>query len=257
MSELASALYKARTAGGVVSMSDYAAPRDEEEAYALQSEVTALFAPDTVGWKLGATNANTLKLLGFEQPFVGALLATHCHANGAEVAIFPDHAPALETEFMVTLGADLPARANPYTNAEILAAIEHVCPAFEIVGCRVQGGLTEAGLMLIADGAVNLAVVQGKGVADWRKADLSDHSLHVEVDGVEAATGSSNLLLWGDPFGAVAFLAAHPFTGSRGLRCGDCIITGTCGGLIPLQPGAHAEADFGTLGSVALSVRAA
>jgi len=257
MNDLASALYKTRSEGGLVNMKDYSPPRNEEQAYALQSQVTDLFQSETIGWKLGATNANTLELLGFEQPFGGQLLKTHCFSNGAEVAIFPEHAPALETEFMVKLSKDLPPRDEAYTNEEVAAAIEYVCAAFEIVGCRVVGGLGEAGLMLIADGAVNLAVVQGEIVDDWRKADLSDHPLRVTIDGVEAATGSSNLLLWGNPLGAVAFLAAQPCVGARGLLRGDRIITGTCGGLIPIQPGSRAEADFGLLGSVALSVHAA
>ena len=35
---------------------------------------------------------------------------------------------------------------------------------------------------------------------------------------------------------------------------GDYIMTGTCGGLIPLRSGDRAEADFGILGSVNLTV---
>ena len=157
---------------------------------------------------------------------------------------------------MVTLGADLPARDEPYSSDEVLAAVTQVSPAFEIVGCRIEGGLTRAGLMVIADCAVNLAMVAGESTAGWRDADLSNHSLRVEIDGTEAATGSSNLLLWGDPLSAIAYLAAHPFTRARGLRAGDRIITGTCGGLLPLQPGARATADFGVLGKVACSIAA-
>ncbi len=257
MSDLAGALHRARTEGGLVNMGQYAPPANLDEAYILQSKVTDFFESETIGWKLGATNVNTLKLLGFDEPFMGPLLATHWYENGAEVAIYPEHSPSLETEFLVKLGANLPARKGAYTNDEVEAAIEYVCPAFEIVGCRVEGGFSEAGLMLIPDGAANLAVVQGEVVGDWRKTDLSSHSLRVEVNGAEAATGSSELLLWGNPLGAVAWLAGHPRLSARGLHRGDRIMTGTCGGLIPLQPGANAEADFGVLGSVRLTVRVA
>ncbi|MDH3712807.1 MAG: hypothetical protein OET44_03040 [Gammaproteobacteria bacterium] len=257
MSDLANALYRTRTEGGLIDMREYTPPLDEDEAYSLQSQVAALFQSETVGWKLGATNANTLQLLGFAEPFISPLLATHCYGNGAQVPIFADHSPALETEFLVKLAADLPTRDETYTHGEITAAIEYVCPAFEIVACRVAGGLSEAGLMLIADGAVNHSMVHGEVVENWRQADLSNHSLHIEIDGVEAATGSSNLLLWGNPLGAVAWLAAHPYLGARGLRRGDHIITGTCGGLIPIEPGSSAKADFGALGTVTISVCAA
>ena len=255
MTSLASALHRARAVGGLVNASEYATPANHEEAYIVQSQVADLFESQIVGWKLGATNVNTLELLGFEEPFVGPLLAAHWYANGAEVTVHPEHSPSLETEFLVRLGTDLPSREEAYGLDEVVAAIEYVCPAFEVVGCRVEGGFGAAGIMLIPDGAANLAVVHGEVVADWRKADLSGQSLRVEVDAVEAATGSSDLLLWGNPIGAVAWLAGHPALGDRGLRRGDFIMTGTCGGLIPLAPGARAEADFGVLGTVRLTVR--
>jgi 2-keto-4-pentenoate hydratase len=254
MNDLASALHSARVHGGLVAVGEHVQPTNLEEAYALQSEVIALFASETIGWKLGATNVKTLELLGFEEPFFGPLLASHWYPNGSEVPIHAEHSPSLETEFLVKLARDLPGRPEAYTLDEVTAAIEYVCPAFELVGCRVEGGFGAAGLMLIPDGTANLAVVHGDPVAKWDQADLSDHPLRVEVNGVEAASGSSNLLLWGNPLGAVAWLASHPNLRDCGLRQGDYIMTGTCGGLIPVKTGDRAEADFGMLGKVALSV---
>lgn len=253
-SRLARALWSARTDGGRVGVEDAERPRDEAAAYAVQAEITGLFESPQIGWKLGATNQKTLDLLGFERPFAGPLLARHLLENGAVVRVHPEHAPSLETEFMVVLGADLAPRATAYSEDEVIAAVDSVRPAFEVVGCRVEDGFAAAGLLLVADGAANLAVVEGTGGDAWRDADLSDHPLRVEVNGVEAATGSSNLLMWGNPFGAVAYLAAHPLTAERGLRAGDRIMTGTCGGLIPLTSGDRATADFGALGTVALSI---
>jgi 2-keto-4-pentenoate hydratase len=253
-SDLATALWKARTEGGVVTVDEGQRPADDADAYALQDEVTALFDSEIVGWKLGATNEKTLQLLGFDRPFVGPLLAANFHDMNDALVVYPEHGPSLETEFLVVLGSDLPARAEPYTDDEVMAAVDDVRPAFEVVGCRVDEGFTAAGLLLIADGAANVAVFPGEPSADWRKADLSDHPLRVEVNGVEVAAGSSNLLMWGNPFGAVSYLASHPQVAARGLRRGDRIMTGTCGGLLPLNPGDQAAADFGVLGSVRLEV---
>jgi len=135
--------------------------------------------------------------------------------------------------------------------------VDYVCPAFEIVGCRVDVAFASGGLFLIADGAANVAVIPGEPTADWRKADLSDHPLRVAVNGAEVATGSSNLLMWGNPYAAVAYLASHPQMAEQGLRAGDRIMTGTCGGLIPVEPGDEATADFGVLGSVHLRLASA
>ncbi|MEE9267288.1 MAG: fumarylacetoacetate hydrolase family protein [Gammaproteobacteria bacterium] len=253
-SQLARALWEARIQGGVIAVDGDQRPANDTEAYAVQSEVTALFDSEQVGWKLGATNAKTLELLGFERPFVGPLLAMHFHHMNDDLAVYPEHGPALETEFLVALTSDLPPRKEPYSDDEVMAAVDYVCPSFEVIGCRLDCGLTSAGPLLIADGAANMAVIQGKPVADWRKADLSDQPLTVTVNGSEVATGSSNLLMWGNPFGAVSHLASHPQVAERGLRAGDRIMTGTCGGVLPLKSGDQASADFGVLGTVRLTV---
>jgi len=253
-SRLSKALWSARTEGGRVAVEDVERPQDEAGAYAVQAEVSALFESPQVGWKLGATNQKTLDLLGFERPFAGPLLAAHVCPSESVVEVYPEHGPSLETEFMVLMGSDLPPRAAAYSDDEVAAAVASVYPAFEVVGCRVEDGFARAGLLLIADGAANLSVVEGVSGDAWRSADLSQHPLRVEVNGAEAATGSSNLLMWGSPLGAVAYLAAHPLTAQRGLRAGDRIMTGTCGGLIPIAPGDRASADFGALGSVALGI---
>jgi 2-keto-4-pentenoate hydratase len=252
--DLARALWKARTEGGLVTVAQAERPPAAIQAYAVQEAVSALFDSPAVGWKLGATNQKTLALLGFDVPFVGPLLSTHMHDSGAPLAVYPEHGPSLETEFLVTLARDLPPRDHPYSDAEVMAAVDNVCPAFEVVGCRVDDGFAAAGLLLIADGAANVAVIPGAPSAAWREADLSNHALRVEINGAEAASGASSLLMWGNPFGAVGYLANHPQTRARGLRAGDRIMTGTCGGLLPLASGDEAHADFGALGSVRLEV---
>lgn len=253
-SDLATALWRARTQGGVVAVGEADRPASEEDAYALQAEVAGLFDSEIAGWKLGATNEKAMEVMGFRQPFAGPLLAVHFHPMDVPLPVHVEHGPRLETEFLVALSADLPPREAPYSDEEVMAAVAYVCPAFEVVGCRSEDDLTAAGLLLIGDGAANVAVVPGEPTPDWRDADLSDHPLRVTINGAEVATGSSNLLLWGNPYGAVAYLARHALLAQRGLRAGERIMTGTCGGLLPLAPGDQAAADFGVLGSVRLTV---
>lgn len=253
-SDLATALWKARTDGGVIAVDGADRPANEEEAYALQAEVAALFDSEIVGWKLGATNEKALNLMGFERPFAGPLLKTHFHDTGDPLPLHAEHGPRLETEFLVALAADLPPRDTPYTDDEIKAAVEYVGPAFEVVGCRSDEDLTEAGLLLIGDGAANVTVIPGEPTAGWRDADLSNHRLSVTINGAEAATGASDLLMWGNPCAAVAYLLQHPLVAERGLRAGECVMTGTCGGLLPIAAGDEASADFGVLGKVRLTI---
>jgi 2-keto-4-pentenoate hydratase len=247
---LAEALWKARLDGRVVAVEAAETPRDVAAAYVVQAAITRLAGLAQVGWKLGATTRAAQELLGVDQPFLGPLFAPHCHADSAEVVLPVAHAPGLESEFLVGLGADLPARAEAYDAEEVAAAVGFIAPAFEIVGARFAGGLAGRGLLAIADGGANIAVVQGEPVRDWRRFDLSRHGVRLGLNGDDTASGSSSALVFGDPIGAVAWLASHPLLAGRGLRRGEIVMTGTCTGLTPIRAGDAAVADFGELGQV-------
>ena len=156
-------------------------------------------------------------MLALDAPFVAPLLAPHCLADGAEVAIVAGQSPRLETEFLLALGADLPARAEPWRRDEVAAAIDYVAPAFEIVGCRFAGGFKGNGLLAIADFGGNAAMVQGAPVRDWRRFDLAAHAVRLSMNGAETIVGSGSALIFGDPIAALAGSRA-----SRRSRRGAC-----------------------------------
>jgi 2-keto-4-pentenoate hydratase len=250
MAGLAEALWQARTTGEVITVEAAQAPASAAAAYEVQAAMVELVRLPQVGWKIGATTRAALQLLGLDEAFAGPLFAPHCHGNGSEIALVSAHSPGLETEFLVGLGADLPARAEPYGADEVAAAVEFVAPAFEVIGCRFAGGLAGNGLLVIADGGGNAGIVQGEPVRDWRRFDLSRHALRLSVNGAEAASGSSSALIFGDPIGAVAWFASQPLLAGRGLKRGEIVMTGTCTGLTPIKAGDAAVGDFGELGQV-------
>ena len=147
---LAESLWSARLDGGLVPGGLDGAPTSEGDAYAVQTAQIALARSAQIGWKLGATSQQSLDLLGIDAPFIGPLFKQFRFDSGDEVPIHPAHGPGLETEFTVILADDLPARKEPYDRAEIDAAVGAVCPSFEIVGFRMEGGPIGAGPMLIA-----------------------------------------------------------------------------------------------------------
>ncbi len=250
MATLAEALWAARTNGAVIAIEPAQAPATAADAYQVQAAMIRLAGLTRVGWKLGATTAATQKLLNVDEPLVGPLFAPHCHPNGAEVTLVASHRPGLESEFLVGLGADLPPRQEPYEAGEVAAAVDFVAPAFELIGCRFEGGLPGQGLLAIADGGGNAAIVRGEPVRDWRRFDLSRHPVRLRLNGAETASGSSSDLVFGDPIGAVAWLANHPVVAGRGLKRGEIVMTGTCTGLTFIKPGDTAIADYGDFGQV-------
>ena len=253
--EIAAALWDARMRGETIELDAADKPADVAAAYAIQESQTAASGAAQVGWKLGATNDKALAMLGLDAAFAGPLLAPFRHGNGARVELPVPQAPALETEFLVKLASDLPVRGHPYSRDEVAPAVDCVVPSFEIVGCRLPGGLANGGRVVIADSAGNIAYVEGDPGEDWRAIDLANCGLAVTINGEEKARGSGSLLAWGDPLAAVGWLATHPLVARRGLRAGDIVMTGTCGGVLPIAPGDEARADFGPLGVVEASFR--
>jgi 2-keto-4-pentenoate hydratase len=250
MAGLAEALWQARIEGGLAAVGAAQAPASAAAAYEAQAEMIDLAGLPRVGWKIGATTSATQALLGVDEPLIGPLFAPHCHPNGAEVKLVTAHRPGLESEFLIGLAADLPPRARPYAADEAAAVVDFLAPAFEIIGCRFEGGLAGKGILVIADGGANAAIVQGRPVRDWRRFDLGHHAVRLRLNGAEAAAGSSSDLVFGDPIGAIAWLANQPALAGRGLKRGEIVMTGTCTGLVPLAPGDEAVADFGELGQV-------
>jgi 2-keto-4-pentenoate hydratase len=250
MASLAEALCNARAEGGVIAVEPAQRPTSVAAAYGIQAEASARSGLQQVGWKIGAAAQAAIDMLALDAPFVAPLLAPHCLPDGAEIALVPGQNPGLETEFLLALGTDLPARAEPWRRDEVAAAIDYVAPAFEIVACRFTGGFKGNGLLAVADGGGNAAVVQGAPVRDWRRFDLAAHTLRLSMNGAETTTGSGSALIFGDPIAAVAWVANQPQLAGRGLRRGDIVMTGTCTGLTALKAGDRAAADFGELGQV-------
>jgi 2-keto-4-pentenoate hydratase len=250
MASLAEALWNARAHGDVIAVDPAQKPANEAAAYDIQAAGIALSGMARVGWKIGAAAQAAIDMLGLDGPFPAPVLAPHCLDDGAEVAVVEGQSPGLETEFLVGLGADLPARERAYQRDEVAAAVAFIAPSFEIVACRFMGGFKGNGLLAIADFGGNAAIVQGAPVRDWRRFDLASHRVRLSINGAETASGTGSALIFGDPIAAVVWLANQPQIAPRGLRRGELVMTGTCTGLVQLKAGDRASADFGELGQV-------
>jgi 2-keto-4-pentenoate hydratase len=250
MAGLAETLCNARADGGVVTVEPARRPASLAVAYGIQAEAIARSGLQHVGWKIGAAAQAAIDMLALDAPFAAPLLAPHCLPDGTEIAVVPGQSFGLETEFLLALGEDLPARPEPWRHDEVAAAIDYVAPAFEVVACRFAGGFKGNGLLAIADFGGNAAVVQGAPVCDWRRFDLASHRLRLSINGEETVAGSGSALIFGDPIAAVAWVANQPQLAPRGLRRGEIVMTGTCTGLAALKAGDRAAADFGELGRV-------
>ena len=247
---LADALWAARIGGTLVTAAEHDRPAGIPGAYDVQEAISEGAGSPLVGWKVGATAQAAMDLLGFSEPFYGPLYERFFHYSGDEVPIVAGHGAAIETEFVVGLGHDLAPCAEPYTQAEVEAAVAWVGPGFEIVGSRLSSGLVGAGNLLVADGGANMDFVQGPKHETWRDFDLTQHPATLFINDQEIARGHSGMLMFGNTIGAVVWLANRARIAPRGLKAGDTITTGSCTGVIPISVGDAARAEFGAMGTI-------
>jgi 2-keto-4-pentenoate hydratase len=96
--------------------------------------------------------------------------------------------------------------------------------------------------------------VLGAAALDWQALDLATHLVRLEIDGERKAEGTGALVL-GHPLNVLTWFVNRYTASGRTLSAGQIVSTGTTTGLVALEPGRTAVADFGSLGTVELTFR--
>jgi 2-keto-4-pentenoate hydratase len=144
----------------------------------------------------------------------------------------------------------LPKRAESYSAAEVLAAVDTLHPAIEVPDSRYEDFTRVGAAQLIADVACACWFVIGPATrADWRAVDLAQHRVAAWRNGALAGQGSGANVL-GDPKRALAWIANELCTYGEGLRVGEVVITGTCLTPVPVVAGDTVKVDFGDFGAL-------
>lgn len=214
------------------------------EAYAIQERVAAELGP--VGaWKVGAPSPEA-------EPTRAPIPADAIHASPAALPAACFHRIGIEVEIAYRLGRDLPARPDPYSRAEVEAAIEAILPVIEIVDTRLADHEAMGALWKLADNQINGGLVLGAPRAGWHTADPATQPVRLHVNGalVHEGRGGNSA---GDPLRLLVWLANACGTHCGGLRRGQVVTTGTLTGLRFVAPGAEIRAALPGLGEVAVS----
>lgn len=234
------------------------APRDIEEAYAIQDEFVALKSRacgPVVGYKIALTTPQMRRFVGLHDSIGGCLHAQQVVRAPASVRAADYGRLLVEFEIALILGGDLKASAAAYTPHLVADAVAAVMPAFEIaddLGAD-YATLGSRGLELAADNAWNEGAVLGRALEDWRGIDLTSVRGVACVNGKIVGEGRGADAL-GSPLAALAWIANHLRGRGRYLRKGDVVITGS---LVPSQfprAGDQLQFDAGPLGAIELAV---
>ena len=212
-------------------------PRDEAEAYAVQSSV--LGTDPVAGWKVAPARNGVTRCapLGHSR-----LLADGgCLPPGM-------HAPLLEVELALRLARDVPA-GTP--SDQVLAALGEVCLAFEILDSRFTDRKAVSPHCSLADAQSNRAFAAAGTGAPWASVEFGQVPLALYCDGVllEQTPGGASSA---EVAAAVIWLADHAAGRGLPLQRGQIIITGSRLGPIPLPKGCEIRATGGGVGEATL-----
>ncbi len=231
-------------------------PASRAEGYAVQAGLDARSARPIAGWKIAATSAAGQRHINVGGPLAGRILAERVHADGATLSMHGNRMAVAEAEFVFVMARDLPPRAAPYAQEEVMAAVEDLRLGIEAPNSRFADFVSAGEAQLIADNACAHEFVLGPGVASsWRTLDLAAHRVHTTVEGIsrsyEREGVGANVL--GDPRIALTWLANELSCLGLTLAEGQFVTTGTS--VVPLEiiAGDVVRADFGAFG--AMSVR--
>jgi 2-keto-4-pentenoate hydratase len=236
------------------ALPDAMRPADRAEGYRVQAFLMDHTSQPLFGWKIAATSLLGQQHINVDGPLAGRLLAERVIEDGGECPLGNNLMKVAELEFAFRMGADLPPRAQPYTQDEVMAAVATLHPAIEIPDSRYDD-FTAVGLaQLVADNACAHRFVLGPAAThDWRAIDLAAHPVRAFKSEVPAGEGSGANVL-GDPRIALTWLANELSRHGLTLKAGEVVTTGTCLKPVEIAAGDRVRGDFGPLGVVSLAI---
>ena len=131
---------------------------------------------------------------------------------------------------------------------EVLAAIDHVVPALEIIDSRYQDFKFDL-RNVIADNTSAARYVVGLAPAPVTGLDLAALEVEIEKNGEVVASGNGAAVL-GHPAAAVAALARHLHARGERIAAGSFILSGAVAEAIAVQAGDVVVSRVAGLGSV-------
>lgn len=232
------------------AMPDALRPATRAEAYAVQARVERLSGQKLAGWKIAATSVAGQKHINVSGPMAGRLLAERIVPVGQTVSLGANRMLVAEVEFVFRMGSNLAPRAAPYSEGEVLAAVEALHLGIEVPDSRYLVFEKAGEQQIIADNACADQFVLGPEVtADWRRTDLAAHAVRgLGSRGAVHEGRGANVL--GGPVIALTWLANELSHLGVALERGQIVTTGTCCVPVPILPGDVVTGDYGAFGTL-------
>ncbi len=250
---LAKRLREAYRTGAVPPLRDGLATDDAAGAYAVQALNTRFWQGQgrrIIGRKIGLTAKAVQIQLGVDQPDFGVLFDDMQIADGGILAAASVLQPKAEAEVAMVLSRSI---SNPITTREeLMAAIDYVVPAIEIVDSRIADWKISFA-DTVADNGSSAFFVLGTEPRKLEGLDLFTCGMALEINGEIVSVGAGAACL-GHPLNAALWLVRTLLAAGETLNAGDVILTGALGPMVAIKPGDVVRASVGGLGSCHFTV---
>jgi 2-keto-4-pentenoate hydratase len=252
--ELAGLLLAARRDGHQLQdLPAHLVPADADEAYGVAFTVAERLGWEPLGWKVAGTNDEMRRRLRMPEPILGRSFRRFAEQAPAHFRRAELLDPLVEAEFFAILGRDLPPRATPYAESEVLDAVAAVHAGVELAECRFPNAALPPFSAILADGSGNGRYILGPAIPDWRQADLAGMAVAVSVNGQLRREGNGAAVM-GQPLRPLTWLANRLIGLGSHLRAGEWVSTGTASGMLPVRAGDAVVVRFGAALELALDV---
>ncbi len=211
----------------------------------IQDEVSRLWCErkeDSIGaWKASLPPQDRVIL---------APIYTRTIDSVAPVSLWPKGNKArIEPELAFYFGVDMPSRAEPYTPAEVDAAVVRCHLALELIQGRFADPSQCEFVEILADGLVNQGLFIGPEVDLKKAAEATEIPLQVSVNGEllqEHAGRHPNEKPMSPMYWLVEFLRVR----GQGIEAGQAVITGSYAGVLELPLNTDLTINYGNLGAL-------
>lgn len=222
-------------------------PLEPEDAWQVQLAVTRSLGQAVGGWKASPPSPGKLVVAPIYQPAISrsALCSVAFPADRELGSV------KVEPELAFVLAKDLPAREQPYTEADIDAAVGSVHAALEICASRYADSAGLPFPEMLADGLVNNGLWLGPELVapeaaafelGWQAGDEPRQTAQAQHPN-------------GDPRAPLYWLANFLRERGLGLQAGQAVITGSYAGVLTVPVGQPLKFDYAGLARFELEFR--
>lgn len=226
-------------------------PTNIDDALAIQAAVTELWCArmnDSIGgWKCLQPSADKIIVAPIYTRTINSVPPTALWPKGDQARIEP--------ELAFFFGTDLPARAKPYSAADVDAAITRTHMALELIGGRYDDPASASFAEMLADGLVNQGLFIGPQVDSAKAQAASEIAIKVTCEGTAASTYQGrhpNIQPRAPLYWLVEFLRSQ----GLGIEAGQAVITGSYAGVLEVPLNTAVKIEYPDLGLLEVSFTA-